>query len=273
MRTQRLFSQLFLIGSICCILFASGCASVPITGRSQVRLVSTSDLVQTSFQSYEEIVQQSPVSRDRSDNAMLNRVGSRLSKATEGLLVELEREDELKYYQWQYTLIEDDSTINAFCMPGGKIVVYTGILPIAQDETGLAVVVGHEIAHAVANHGNERVSQMMLAEFGAQTLAAALSKQPARTQQLFNTAYGLGAQYGVLLPYSRVHEREADRLGLIIMAKAGYDPRAAIPFWERMASSGGADIPEFLSTHPATDNRIEAIRSNIPEAMKYYNKQ
>ncbi|MEK6635205.1 MAG: M48 family metallopeptidase, partial [Planctomycetota bacterium] len=169
-----------------------------------------------------------------------------------------------------FKLIQDDKTVNAFCMPGGKIAVYTGILPITQDENGLAVVLGHEVAHALANHGGERMSQLLLAQMGATTLSAALSQQPQQTRQLLLQVYGIGANVGVILPYSRNHELEADHIGLIIMARAGYDPRTAIPFWQRMNDKAGKRPPEFLSTHPAPIKRIEDIRNKIPEAMKYY---
>ena len=165
----------------------------------------------------------------------------------------------------------ENDQVNAFCMPGGKVVVYTGILPIAQDEAGLAVVMGHEIAHAIAGHGSERMSQGLAVEMGGMALSTALANHPARTQQLWMTAFGVGAQYGVMLPYSRLHEREADHLGLIFMAMAGYDPRKAVDFWQRMAEKkGGKGTPEFLSTHPADETRIRKINELIPEVMPYY---
>ena len=179
-------------------------------------------------------------------------------------------EKEIETYHWEFNLIEDDKTINAFCMPGGKIAVYTGILPVTQDENGLAVVLGHEVAHALANHGGERMSQMMLAQLGATSLSVALSSQPALAKDLIMQAYGVGANVGVLLPYSRRHELEADHIGLILMARGGYDPRTAIPFWQRMNNVGGERPPEFLSTHPTPEKRIEDIQKEIPEAMKYY---
>ena len=182
-------------------------------------------------------------------------------------------ESEIKNYRWEFNLIENDKMVNAFCMPGGKVGVYTGILPITQNETGLAVVMGHEIAHAIAKHGNERVSQGLLAQLGGVALSTALSKNPGTTNQIFMAAYGVGANVGVLLPYSRLHESEADRIGLILMAKAGYDPREAVPFWQRMNEKGGPRPPEFLSTHPAPESRIKQIQDLIPEAMKYYKEQ
>jgi predicted Zn-dependent protease len=166
-------------------------------------------------------------------------------------------------------LVESDE-INAWCMPGGKVVVYTGILPLTRDETGLAVVMGHEVAHAVASHGAERMSQGLLVEFGGAALSAALNQQPARTKELWMTAFGVGTQVGLMLPYSRTHETEADHLGLIFMAMAGYDPRAAVDFWTRMSQAGGASPPEMLSTHPSDQTRIRNIESFMPEALSYY---
>jgi len=157
-------------------------------------------------------------------------------------------------------------------MPGGKVVIYSGILPVTSDKNGLAVAISHEISHAVARHGNERMSQEMLAQLGGIALNEALQEKPAETRNIFLAAYGVGSQVGIMLPYSREHEYEADKLGLIFMAMAGYDPEAAIPFWERMAAMGGEKPPEFLSTHPSDQNRINKIKASIPEAMKYYNK-
>jgi predicted Zn-dependent protease len=176
----------------------------------------------------------------------------------------------LNGYQWEFNLVKNDSTPNAWCMPGGKVVVYSGILPYTKDKNGLAVVLSHEIAHAVARHGNERMSQQLLTQFGSVALSEALKQKPAETQGIFNSAYGLGSQLGVLLPFSREHELEADKLGLIFMAMAGYDPQSAVSFWERMSSMGGNKPPEFMSTHPSDSRRISRIKEALPEAMKYY---
>jgi predicted Zn-dependent protease len=176
----------------------------------------------------------------------------------------------LKSYRWEFNLIDDES-INAFAMPGGKVVVFSGILPVAQNDIGLAVVMGHEIAHAVARHGNERMSQALVAQLGGTALDIALANQPQATRQLFMQAYGMGSQVGVLLPYSRLQESEADQLGLVFMAMAGYDPRSAVAFWQRMDAQAKGDAPpEFLSTHPAYQTRIRDIRDHLPEALKYY---
>ena len=178
----------------------------------------------------------------------------------------------IKNYQWDFNLIEEDKTVNAWVMPGGKAAVYTGILPYTLNETGLAVVLGHEVAHALADHGNERMSDALVAQMGGMALSVALSSKPQQTQQLFATVYGVGANVGFLLPYSRLHESEADRIGLTLMARAGYDPREAIPFWERMSRQGEKRPPQFLSTHPAPETRIAGIKKYLAEALPYYEK-
>jgi predicted Zn-dependent protease len=204
---------------------------------------------------------------------MVRRVGNRIAKATETFLAETGQKGTIKNFKWEFNLIEDDKTVNAWVMPGGKAAVYTGILPYTQNETGLAVVLGHEVAHALADHGNERMSDALVAQMGGMALSVALSSQTQQTQQLFMTVYGAGATVGFLLPYSRLHESEADRIGLTLMARAGYDPRQAIPFWERMSKQEGkSSPPQFLSTHPAPKTRIADIQKYIPEALPYYYK-
>ena len=246
------------------------CASAPVTERRGLHLVPDSELTALSFQEYSKVLKNSTLSTDAAKVGMVRRVGQRIAAASEELLEESGRGDDVKNYKWEFNLIEDDKTVNAWCMPGGKVAVYTGLLPIAQDENGLAVVMGHEVAHAIAKHGNERMSQGLLAQFGAIGLSLALAGNPGVTSDIFMQAYGVGAQVGFLLPYSRIHESEADRIGLVLMAKAGYDPRGAISLWQRMSAKGGARPPEFLSTHPAPQSRIENIQSLIPEAMQYY---
>jgi predicted Zn-dependent protease len=257
-----------VIVMISLLLFA--CATVPITERKTVHLLPDTELISLSLQQYNEILKKSKLSNDPAKVHMVKKLGERIAKATEEFMKESGMESEIKNYKWEFNLIEDDKVVNAWCMPGGKVAVYTGILPITKDENGLAVVMGHEIAHALAKHGNERMSQALLAQLGAVGLSVALSQKPAQTQQIFMAAYGVGAQVGFMLPYSRLHESEADRIGLILMAKAGYDPREAVPFWKRMNEKGGSRPPEFLSTHPAPETRIQRIQSLIPEAMKYY---
>ena len=246
-----------------------GCSSVPITGRQQLNLVSDSEVLTLSLQEYNDYIKSAKKSTDATKTALVNKVGKNIANAVEAYYKVTGMESALDGYSWEFNLIED-SQVNAFCMPGGKIVVYTGILPYTQNETGLAVVLGHEVAHAVAKHSNERMSQQVAAEYGAVALDAVLGKASSTAKQLGQTVYGLGAQYGVMLPFNRKQELEADQLGLVFMGLAGYDPNQAIPFWERMSQQGGA-TPEFMSTHPSDSHRIEQIRKELPAAMEYYN--
>jgi predicted Zn-dependent protease len=262
------FRQLAFLLSLSFFLFS--CASVPVTERRGLHLVPDSELTTMSYQEYNKVLKTSKLSTDMTKVSMVRRVGQRIALASEELLDETGRGTDIRNYKWEFNLIEDDKTVNAWCMPGGKVAVYTGLLPYSQDENGLAVVMGHEVAHAIAKHGNERMSQGLLAQFGAIGLSLALSGSPGATSNIFMQAYGVGTQVGVLLPYSRVQESEADHIGLILMAKAGYDPHGAIALWQRMNSKGGSRPPEFLSTHPAPESRIRNIESQIPEAMKYY---
>jgi predicted Zn-dependent protease len=252
-----------------CLLIAA-CTQVPITGRSQLSLIPASSINAMSAGQYAEFLAGHKVVENTRDAMMVRQVGLRIQDAVERFYREQNMANALEGYEWEFNLVEDPQ-VNAWCMPGGKVVVYTGILPVTRDEIGLAVVMGHEIAHALANHGNERMSQGLLAEFGAIALDTALESQPEETRGLFMAAYGLGAQVGILLPYSRLHESEADHLGLIFMAMAGYDPRASVDFWGRMAAmkSGGAP-PEFLSTHPSDQTRIQQLQALLPEALGYY---
>ena len=252
------------------LLLSVGCATVPVTGRKSLNILPDSELLSMSLQQYDDVLKKSKLSNDPVKIQMVRRVGERIASATEQFFTEKGMESEIKNYKWEFNLIEEDKVVNAWCMPGGKVAVYTGILPVTQNDTGLAVVMGHEISHAIAKHGNERMSQGLLAQLGAVGLSAALSTHPSETNQTFIAAYGLGANVGVLLPYSRIQESEADQIGLILMAKAGYDPREAVPFWKRMNEKGGSRPPEFLSTHPAPETRIKDIEAHIPEAMKYY---
>jgi predicted Zn-dependent protease len=248
-----------------------GCATVPITGRRQLAFIPTAQLLTMSYQTYDQYLQQAKVNRDPELNAMVTRVGTNIKHAVEEFLHQESKADILEGYEWEFTLVEDEGA-NAFVLPGGKVVVHTGLLPVARDDTGLAVVMGHEIAHAVAGHGNERMSQGLALQMGGIALSQALGSYPEQTRQLFLAAFGAGAQVGVLLPYSRLQESEADHLGLIFMAMAGYDPQAAIPFWERMLAQQQEQPapPEFLSTHPAGERRIEEIKALLPEIMPYY---
>ncbi|GBD89112.1 TPR repeat-containing protein YfgC precursor [bacterium BMS3Abin03] len=225
-----------------------------------------------SFQQYDEFLQENKLSNDKNAVRMVNNVGRKIQHAVERYMREQNLADRLEGFKWEFNLVESDQ-VNAWAMPGGKVVVYTGILPITQNDAGLAVVLGHEIAHAIAEHGNERLSQELLRQVGAVSLMVALDKEPAQTKKLWLGIYGAGTQLGIMLPYSRTQESEADHLGLIFMAIAGYDPYAAPEFWERMsADKEGGSPPEFLSTHPSGETRINDLKSWIPEAMKYYRK-
>ncbi len=251
---------------------AVSCQTVPITGREQLSFVPAGQILPMSFNQYKDFLSKHKTIEQGEQAEMVKRVGARIEHAVEQYFSQHNLSSRLDGYQWEYHLVEDKQ-VNAWCMPGGKVVVYTGILPLTKDENGLAVVLGHEIAHAVANHGGERMSQALLVEMGGLTLDAALSQKPKQTNTLFLAAYGLGAQVGVLLPYSRLQESEADHLGLIFMAMAGYDPHGAVTFWERMISSQHKAPPELLSDHPADARRIEDIKGLLPEAMKYYRSQ
>jgi predicted Zn-dependent protease len=254
------------------ILALSACSTVPITGRSQLNLIPGQSMLSMSLQQYDQFLKEHKVSSDQQQTAAVRRVGVNVQHAVERYFASSGLSDQLTSYKWEFNLVEDQQ-INAWCMPGGKVVVYTGILPVTKGDAGLAVVIGHEIAHAIAEHGNERMSQGLLAQMGGVALSTALSTKSAETQQLWMSVYGVGAQYGAILPYGRMQESEADHLGLIFMAMAGYDPNEAVSFWGRMsAQKGGKAPPEFLSTHPSDATRIENIRRLIPEAMKQYRK-
>jgi len=245
------------------------CSKAPITGRSQLHLVPDSEMIAMADQQYDDFLKQNKISTDQAATDQVKRVGGRIANAVETYLTQHNMADEVKKYSWEFNLVESKD-VNAWCMPGGKVVVYTGILPVTKDDTGLAVVLGHEIAHAVANHGSERMSQGLLQQMGGVALSTALAKSPAATQQLAMTAYGVGSQYGAILPFGRTQESEADHLGLIFMAMAGYNPDEAVTFWERMAASAGEKPPEILSTHPSDQHRIDDIKKLLPEAHKYY---
>ena len=248
------------------------CSKNPITGRSQAHLVSESELQAMATQQYQQFLSENRVvaaSADR-DAEMVRRVGQRVANAVTKYFNQQGQADALAGYHWEFNLVQNKEA-NAWCMPGGKVVVYTGLLPITQNEAALAMVMGHEISHAVLQHGNERMSQGLIQQLGGVALSVAVSNQPAETQNLFLNAYGVGSQVGVLLPFSRKQELEADHYGMIFGAMAGYNPREAIALWQRMEkASNGQAPPEFLSTHPAASNRIAQLEKYLPEALKYY---
>ncbi len=254
-------------------LVLSSCATVPVTGRKQLTLVPESELLAMSSQEYKQFLKKHKLCTNPAQVNMVRRVGNRIKAAVERFMFETGQASRLRGYHWEFNLI-CDKQINAWCMPGGKVVVYSGLLPVAKDDTGLAVVLGHEIAHAVANHGAERLSQQLLLQMGGEALSAFTGSYSPATRRLLFELYGLGANVGLLLPYSRTQEYEADHLGLIFMAMAGYDPRAALNFWQRMmkAARGKAKPPEFLSTHPSDQARLRRLEALMPEAMRYYQR-
>ncbi|MBI4052198.1 MAG: M48 family metallopeptidase [Elusimicrobia bacterium] len=244
------------------VAFFIGCATVPYTGRHHLVLISTREEKTLGLEAYQKTLQSSKLSQDREAVEMVRRIGLRMARVAQA-----------PEFEWEFNLIDDPKMVNAFCLPGGKVAVYSGILPVSKDETGLAVVMGHEIAHALARHGAERMSQGMLANFGGAALSIMLANKPAATRDLYNQAYGAGVGLGVILPFSRSHEAEADHIGLILMAKAGYDPGEAVNFWKRMEESSkdpNAPLAKFFSTHPSHGDRIKDIQSWIPEALSHY---
>jgi predicted Zn-dependent protease len=263
---KRLFfpSPAFVLGASLVVGLLAGCATAPVTGRQQFILIPASQEIALGLKSYQEILKQSKLSQNKKTIDMVNRVGGNIARvATRDYPV-------TRDYEWEFAVIEDDKTPNAFALPGGKVAIYTGILKYTQDEAGLATVVGHEVGHVLARHGAERMSQYLLAQLGAVALNVAIKDQSPATVAAINAGYGVGTTVGVLLPFSRVEESEADHIGLILMAKAGYDPRTALAFWQRMAEVGGEKPPAFMSTHPTDEKRIDQIKQWMPEAMAVY---
>lgn len=256
------------IAILCSLLWLwVGCGTVPITGRKQVLLVSDQEVLTASLTQYRDYMTSAPRSTSTTRSAMVTRVGQKIAAATELYLRQSGLESEINNFAWEFNLVNDNQ-VNAFCMPGGKIVVYEGLMKLVSSDDELAVVVGHEVAHAVAKHSNERMSQQMLAQYGAQILSASVSNKSAHIQELAGQVYGLGAQYGLMLPFSRKHETEADYMGLILMTIAGYNPDVAIGFWQKMSASSGGSVPEFMSTHPSDERRIKDINKALQEIKK-----
>lgn len=265
---KRIIAALLIV-----VINSVACQKVPITGRKQMSLISESEMIGMSLTSYSEFLAKNPAVSEADANArMVSKIGMDMQKAVEIFMKEKGLSSRLDGYQWEFHMV-NENTVNAWCMPGGKVVVYSGLLPVTQTEAALACVMGHEIAHAVARHGNERMSQGLLVQVGGAALSVALSQKPQVTQDLFLQSYGITSQLG-MLKYSRTHESEADKMGLVFMAIAGYDPTEAVAFWERMEkASGGNKPPEILSTHPSDATRIADIKAFLPEAMKYYKKK
>jgi predicted Zn-dependent protease len=259
----------FTVLIIACLLV--GCVINKITGRNQLSLVSESELQLMATSQYKTFLAENKVLDPGSskDAAMVDRIGLRITKAITKYFESEGKGSVLDGYVWEFNTVESKE-VNAWCMPGGKVVVYTGILPVTQSETALAVVMGHEIAHAIGKHGNERMSQALVQQMGGMALEVAVAKKPKETQDIFMTSYGIGSQVGAMLPWSRQQETEADQYGLIFTAMAGYDPQEAIPFWQRMSEMSKGSPPEFLSTHPSDETRIRKLKKFMPEALKYY---
>lgn len=258
----------FLVTSV---FLLESCTRNAITGRNQLQLLPEAELQTMAMTEYQSFLTQNKVVKTTvsKDAEMVTRVGSRIAKAITDFYTAENKGNILQGYKWEFNLV-DSKEVNAWCMPGGKVVVYTGILPVTQNEAALAVVMGHEIAHAIAQHGNERMSQEMLAQ-GLGAVGSVLTSGNPTVNNIFNSVYAPGAQIGVLLPNSRKQELEADKFGLIFAAMAGYNPNEAVPFWERMAKlSGGQKPPEFLSTHPSDETRIQKVKVYAEEAMKFY---
>jgi len=268
---MRMAVRSMLIGLVGWLFLLAGCSEVEITGRRRLNLVPDSIINSLSVQQYGDFISDNKLSADAEKTAMVKRVGARIQQAVDQFCREHCEKDPFAGYKWEFNLVEDEA-VNAFAMPGGKVVVYTGLLPLAQNEAGLATVMGHEIAHIFAKHGSERMTQGLLVQMGGIAVETAMREKPEATRNLFVSSYGLGTQIGLLLPFSRTHENEADKLGLIFMSMAGYDPHEAVAFWKRMsaAKEGKSQPPEFLSTHPTDATRIRNVENLIPEAMEYY---
>jgi predicted Zn-dependent protease len=245
------------------------CAKVPITKRRQLNLIPESEMIGMSLQAYQQFLDTNKVLAPNDPKTeMVRRIGNKIKNSVEQFLAQEGQSKRVEGFAWEFNVVDAD-VVNAWCMPGGKVVVYTGILPVTQDEQSLAVVMGHEIAHAIARHGNERMSQAMGLQLGGMAVSVALSEKPALTRNVFLQSYGIGSQLG-MLAYGRNHETEADKMGLIFMAMAGYDPRVAVNFWERMGALGGNKPPEILSTHPSDETRAATLKEFMPTALKYY---
>jgi len=248
------------------IILILSCATNPFTGNKTLALVPNSQIFPTAFAQYNQFLSENKVLKSTANAEMITRVGQRIASASERWLDANGFKGYLKDYKWEYNLVEDKA-VNAWCMPGGKIVFYTGILPIAENETAIAAIMGHEVAHALANHGQQRMSSGVLQQIGAVGVGVATSGKSTEVQQAWMQAYGVGSTVGVMLPFSRSHESQADEIGIKLMAIAGYNPEEAVELWKRMkANSGGQAPPEILSTHPSNDSRISNLTQMVPGA-------
>jgi predicted Zn-dependent protease len=251
------------------LVLGVACSIVPFTGRKQFTVIPVDQMLSLSADSYSQVLKDTKLSTNQRYVTSVRSVGQNLTAAVEKYMKQNGLESSIQGYQWQYNVLVSDE-LNAWCMPGGQIAFYEGIMPVCKDDNGVAVVMGHEIAHAVAQHGNERMSEQLVVQMGGVALSEALKTQKETTRQLAMLAFGVGSNLGVMLPFSRTHESEADELGLYFMAMAGYDPRTAPAFWERMQAQGSARMPEFLSTHPDPVNRIKDLQKRMPKALEYY---
>lgn len=260
-----------ILFSLLVVAILAACSKTVFTGRKQMNLIPVGELNQMSFAEYKSFLSQHKPMTSGPEVDLVRRVGNDIKAAVDVYYRSKGLSNELRNFAWEFNVV-DDPTVNAFCMPGGKVVFYTGILKVTQNEDALAVVMGHEIAHALAHHGNERMSQGLVAQLGLTSLQVALSQKPSQTNSLLLAAAGAGAQVGIMLPFSRKHESEADEIGLYLMAMAGYNPNEAAPFWGRMNKLGGGRPPEFLSTHPDPTKRSEKLKQLVPKARAYAKK-
>lgn len=255
------------ISGLLIVWLLTACGSVPLTGRKQILIVSESEVLTASLTQYNDYMKTVTLSTNKAKTQQVEQVGKRIAAATETYLKQNGLQSEIANFRWEFKLVKDQQ-VNAFCMPGGKIVVFEGLLPLTASDDELAVVVGHEVAHAVAKHSNERMSQQLLAQYGAAIVGEALSQRSEAIQTVGSTVFGLGTQLGVMLPYSRKHEYEADYMGMVFMSLAGYKPESAVTFWKKM-SAGKNSTLEFMSTHPGDANRIAEIERRLPEMNRY----
>lgn len=244
-------------------LLLAGCATLPETGRQVIHLVPAAEMQAMGLQEFTKMKQQIPISKNPTYRAQADRVGRRIAQAVGG---------DMPGAQWEFVVFDDDQQVNAFALPGGKVGVFTGLLKLVTTDDELAAVMGHEIAHVRLEHGNERMSQSLIATGVGVGLEVALRNKSEQTRQAARTAYGIGSTIGVMLPFSRLHEREADKVGVLYAARAGYDPRASISFWQKMQSQGGSQPPQFLSTHPSHEDRIQRLQAVMPQALQEYER-